>query len=167
MHGVEANAWVGMHLYPVRHRSCSLAIRPGGIVVPINTRLSTPEIDNVLADASPRGLIRHSKLPASSMRVPLDLVADEGTLGWTERSMSRSTLRPRSNLDIDITSGTTGHPKGVLWTHANTLSNENNFNYWMRYQEGRSYLHAAPIFHIADFPTMFRGAGVWRTPYAV
>jgi long-chain acyl-CoA synthetase len=31
----------------------------------------------------------------------------------------------------------------------------NNFNYWMRYREGGSYLHAAPIFHIADFPAMF------------
>src|SRR5258708_8364328 len=25
----------------------------------------------------------------------------------------------------------------------------------MRYPEGRVYLHAAPIFHIADFPAMF------------
>jgi acyl-CoA synthetase (AMP-forming)/AMP-acid ligase II len=32
----------------------------GIIIVPINTRLSTPEIDRVLADASPRGLVRHS-----------------------------------------------------------------------------------------------------------
>src|ERR1700755_623054 len=36
----------------------------GVIVVPINTRLSTVEIDHVLADALPRGLIRHSSLPA-------------------------------------------------------------------------------------------------------
>lgn len=107
---------------------------------------------------SPRGLIRQSKSPEPSMRVPLDLVVDQGTLGWTERCMSRSTLRLRSNLDIDITSGTTGHPKGALLSHANILSNVNSFKDWTRYREGGSYLHAALIFHIADFPTMFRGA---------
>jgi len=31
----------------------------------------------------------------------------------------------------------------------------NNVNYWMRLQGGRRILHAAPIFHIADFPAMF------------
>ena len=36
----------------------------GIIVVPINTRLAGVEIDHVLADATPRGLVRHSALPA-------------------------------------------------------------------------------------------------------
>ncbi|HLB89639.1 MAG TPA: AMP-binding protein, partial [Terriglobales bacterium] len=53
------------------------------------------------------------------------------------------------------TSGTTGRPKGVMLTHSNVFANVNNFNYWMRYKEGGAYLHAAPIFHIADFPAMF------------
>src|ERR1043166_6665972 len=35
----------------------------GVIAVPLNTRLSPTEIDRVLVDASPRGLIRHSSLP--------------------------------------------------------------------------------------------------------
>jgi long-chain acyl-CoA synthetase len=42
-----------------------------------------------------------------------------------------------------------------MLTHANALANVNSFNYWMRYPEGGVYLHAAPIFHIADFPAMF------------
>jgi len=40
-------------------------------------------------------------------------------------------------------------------THGNVLADIHNFNYWMRYTEGGIYLHAAPIFHIADFPSMF------------
>ena len=40
----------------------------GLIAVPLNTRLSATEIDHVLADASPRGLIRHSSLPAPSVQ---------------------------------------------------------------------------------------------------
>jgi hypothetical protein len=32
----------------------------GLIAVPVNTRLSITEVDHLIADASPRGLIRHS-----------------------------------------------------------------------------------------------------------
>src|SRR5260370_39536680 len=35
----------------------------GVIAVPLNTRLSNQEIDGILGDANPRGLIRHSSLP--------------------------------------------------------------------------------------------------------
>jgi len=49
-------------------------------------------------------------------------------------------------------------------THANILADVHNFNYWMRYTEGGIYLHAAPIFHIADFPSMFATPGIRRQP---
>jgi acyl-CoA synthetase (AMP-forming)/AMP-acid ligase II len=52
----------------------------GIIAVPINTRLSPVEIDHVLADASPRGLIRHSTLPAPESRVPIEFILDQGHL---------------------------------------------------------------------------------------
>src|ERR1700733_8766306 len=52
----------------------------GVIVVPINTRLSTVEIDHVLADAAPRGLVRHSALPAPAGHVPMEFVVDQGPL---------------------------------------------------------------------------------------
>src|SRR6185369_3228801 len=62
---------------------------------------------------------------------------------------------PEAVLGLIYTSGTTGRPKGVMVTHGNVLADIHNFNYWMRYTEGGIYLHAAPIFHIADFPSMF------------
>jgi long-chain acyl-CoA synthetase len=62
---------------------------------------------------------------------------------------------PQAILALIYTSGTTGHPKGVMVTHANVLANVQSFNFWMRYTEAGVYLHAAPIFHIADFPCMF------------
>src|SRR6266567_8118372 len=37
--------------------------RLGVIAIPLNLRLSPTEIDHVLMDASPRGLIRYSSLP--------------------------------------------------------------------------------------------------------
>src|SRR5580765_6097396 len=52
----------------------------GVIAVPLNTRLSAIEIDHVLADASPRGLIRHSSLPVPTVALPWQLVLDEEPL---------------------------------------------------------------------------------------
>ena len=48
----------------------------GVTAVPLNTRLSATEIDRVLADATPRGLIRHSSLSAPTVRVPWERVLD-------------------------------------------------------------------------------------------
>src|SRR4051812_39564198 len=127
----------------------------GIIAVPINTRLSTVEIDHVLADASPRRLIRHSTLPSPGYNVPLELVLDQGHLGGLSGPCPNPCYDPEAILALIYTSGTTGRAKGVRLTHSNVFANVNNFNYWMRYREGGAYLHAAPIFHIADFPAMF------------
>ena len=127
----------------------------GIIAVPINTRLSPVEIDHVLADASPRGLIRHSTLPSPESRLPLEFVFDQGHLDGLSGPCPDPCYDPQAILTLIYTSGTTGRPKGVMLTHSNVFANVNNFNYWMRYKEGGAYLHAAPIFHIADFPAMF------------
>jgi acyl-CoA synthetase (AMP-forming)/AMP-acid ligase II len=127
----------------------------GVIVVPINIRLSIVEINRVLENACPRGLVRHSSLPAPTVRVPWELVLDQQTLGSTNYSCPDACYEPEAVLALIYTSGTTGHAKGVMVTHANILANLHHFNYWMRYQEGGVFLHAAPMFHIADFPAMF------------
>ncbi|MGC9952021.1 MAG: AMP-binding protein [Bryobacteraceae bacterium] len=130
----------------------------GIIAVPINTRLSAVEIDHVLADASPRGLIRHSTLPTPESRVPHEFILDKGHLDGLTGPCPDPCYDPEAILTLIYTSGTTGRPKGVMLTHSNVFANVNNFNYWMRYKEGGAYLHAAPIFHIADFPAMFAAA---------
>lgn len=127
----------------------------GVIAVPINVRLSIPEIDNVLADSNPRGIVRHSTLPRPNTHVSLDIVLDRDGLMDGDGVCPGPCYDPDAILALIYTSGTTGRPKGVLVTHANVLADVNNFNYWMRYREGGVYLHAAPIFHIADFPAMF------------
>lgn len=127
----------------------------GVIAVPINTRLSQPEIDLILADATPHGLVRHSSLPIPTVPIAWQRVIDQDSLETRNDCPSEVCYDPEAILALIYTSGTTGLPKGVRVTHANILADIHNFNYWMRYTDGGVYLHAAPMFHIADFPAMF------------
>src|SRR5579863_6054235 len=52
----------------------------GVIAVPINVRLSILEIDHVLADSAPRGIVRHSTLPQPKTTLSLDVVLDRDGL---------------------------------------------------------------------------------------
>ena len=127
----------------------------GIIAVPLNTRLSAVEIDRVLADATPHGLIRDSSLPAPTVRIPWQKILDQNPLEIRQDFPRPVVYEPEAVLALIYTSGTTGQPKGVMVTHANVLADIHHFNYWMRYREDAVYLHAAPLFHIADFPAMF------------
>ena len=127
----------------------------GVIAVPLNTRLSLAEIDQVLADATPHGLIRHSSLAVPTARMSWHRVLDQDPLEIRNDPPPNVVYDPEAIAALIYTSGTTGRAKGVMVTHANVLNDIHHFNYWMRYTEGAVYLHAAPMFHIADFPAMF------------
>jgi long-chain acyl-CoA synthetase len=132
--------------------ACSML---GVIAVPLNTRLSTKEIDRVLGDARPHGIVRHSSLAVPGVQLSWQHVIDEESLPTSSLPVPKVFYDPEAVLGLIYTSGTTGQPKGVMVTHGNVLADIHNFNYWMRYTEGGTYLHAAPIFHIADFPSIF------------
>jgi acyl-CoA synthetase (AMP-forming)/AMP-acid ligase II len=134
----------------------------GVTAVPINARLSAAEIDGVLLDAKPHGLVRHSSLPRPTVQLPWQLVLDEQALDDRNDSCPDPVYDPEAILALIYTSGTTGRAKGVMVTHANILANVDHLSYWMRYRESGVYLHAAPIFHIADFPAMFAAPALVR-----
>jgi long-chain acyl-CoA synthetase len=127
----------------------------GVVVVPLNIRLSVTEIDHILSDATPRGLVRHSSLPMPTVQLPLQRVLDQEPLDVGADSYPEPTYDPKALLVLIYTSGTTGLAKGVMLSHENILATVNNTNYWLPYKEGGVYLHAAPMFHIADFPLIF------------
>jgi len=86
---------------------------------------------------------------------PWQRVLDQQPLLAPGEPCSDPIYDPEAILALIYTSGTTGRPKGVMLTHAATLANVDHINYWMPHGEGAVYLHAAPLFHIADFPFLF------------
>jgi long-chain acyl-CoA synthetase len=127
----------------------------GVVAVPLNTRLSAKEIDGILADAKPHGLIRHASLPAPTVQIPWQVVLDQEPFDRRSDSVPDSIYDPNAVLALIYTSGTTGRPKGVEIRHSNILENLYHTSFWFPLEEGAVHLHAAPIFHIADFPFMF------------
>ena len=127
----------------------------GVTAVPLNTRLSVKEIDGILADAQPHGLIRHSSLPTPRAQVPWQRVLDQEALDVQGDSFPDPIFDPNAILALIYTSGTTGWPKGVEMRHANIHENLYHASFWLPFEEGSVHLHAAPLFHIADFPSMF------------
>src|SRR5271156_854105 len=57
--------------------ACSML---GVIAVPLNTRLSANEIDGVLEDSRPRGIVRHSSLAAPGVGLSWQQVVNEESL---------------------------------------------------------------------------------------
>ena len=119
------------------------AAKIGAVFVPINFRLSKPEIDHVLADCTARVLIYESEfaetlgLLSRTAYFPERLVhvgdLTEDSSGFDAGAEYESWIagHPSSEPAIEVaatddqlilySSGTTGHPKGAVWTHANTL----------------------------------------------
>src|SRR5881409_3075761 len=77
----------------------------GVIAVPLNTRLSVREIDGILGDAKPRGLIRHSSLPVPTAQISWQVVLDQEPLEVQSDSVPDPIYDPDAILALIYTSG--------------------------------------------------------------
>src|SRR5205823_4384247 len=76
--------------------------RLGVIVVPLNTRLSVKEIDGILDDAKPGGLIRHSSLSVPTVQVSWQVVLDQDPLDIQSNSITDPIYDPKEPDYIEL-----------------------------------------------------------------
>jgi fatty-acyl-CoA synthase len=139
------------------------AARLGAIFVPLNFRLTGPELDyiindagvhTIVADSAHRGVIDsiRTKLPCKHY-VSADIDAD----GWPSIAKFTASAHPLASGEpvgpdevavIMYTSGTTGRPKGAMLTHGNIWWNNSMGLLTIDALETDVTLVVAPLFHI-------------------
>jgi acyl-CoA synthetase (AMP-forming)/AMP-acid ligase II len=144
------------------------AARIGAILQPMNTRLAAAELAHQIVDAAPslilvggaqRALAAAARAAAGGA-APALLALDgpEGVEAALASASPVADLVPRATDDVAAlfyTSGTTGRPKGVMLTHGGLLSNAHLLVPELALSADDVALHAAPMFHVADFSASF------------
>jgi acyl-CoA synthetase (AMP-forming)/AMP-acid ligase II len=172
----------------------------GGILVPVNTRFRGQETAYVLEKSGAGGLVvvtdfldqdylgmlRAAAPDASVLQKGWVLVASgpagDGEIGWDhfvagassvpeERAQAAIDAVDSSTVsDIMFTSGTTGHPKGVVLTHGQSLRAHGWLAKVMDFRAGDRYLIVPPFFHTFGYKAGWMACivhGVASLPMAV
>lgn len=143
----------------------------GAAMVPINTRLATPEIEYILNDSGAVALfidtgMAHHLLPLEGKTPALrevmwldDLPGPEGMLRYEDLT-NYEAIDDAGACDDDLaglfyTGGTTGRSKGVMLTHTNLVVNALNGVAGMGFTADTAYLHSGAMFHLADGASTF------------
>lgn len=132
----------------------------GAVLVPLNVRLASAEIANVLRDTE-AVLTFHSESLAHSVPSAFAAICwpDEGGLDAPnpyELLLAQSSpldnlsAEPTSIAQIFYTSGTGGDPKGVCLTHANLVASAYDAIAALALRSTDVWLHVAPMFHLVD-----------------
>jgi len=172
--GVLADAGVGPGApLAMLHRNCHCVLEAyfasaalDTLFVPLNHRLTQADIAAILADSGACCLISEpcfmDKAEAAVRLLPEPghprvlrsgggPVGLEGLMEATSRG-ALTTTHAGSDTPAHLyyTSGTTGKPKGVILTHGNVLSHAEAAIAELELSENDVWLHAAPLFHLAD-----------------
>ncbi len=180
MHGLgfKAGDRVGiLSLNSDRYLESLFALSLGGFVfVPINTRLAPPEIVFWLADSGCSALFVDDAFVPVLPKVLPDApevrrvvyigegATPPGLVDYEKLLISAEPFEGSIGAGDDLagifyTGGTTGRSKGVMLSHNNIMSNALNIYPGTQADEDSRYLHAAPMFHLADNAMTFLVTG--------
>ena len=138
----------------------------GGVIVPVNYRWSAAEIAFSLSDSGSRVLFidRAFWHLVAALRelveYPLTIICIDAALAGADavhdvlidgHAEVEEYPHTRDSLSgIFYTGGTTGRSKGVMLSHGNHVANTLQYVTMVGAVDDTIYLHAAPMFHIAD-----------------
>lgn len=146
------------------------ALKTGCIVVPLNFRLSAPEIEYMLQDSTPTLLVCQEKyLPLvqscpSAATIPCVLpLGALTTMNFDEHRANRAAkvqtvMQETDPVFILYTSGTTGFPKGALYTYQMMFWNAINTALRLNITAEDRTIISLPLFHTG-------GWNVYATPF--
>ena len=132
--------------------------RIGAVFLPLNTRLTVPELQFIVGDASPKVMIHDDDLAEIALTVArLCGVATAlrfGASGSYEAAIAAAAPLDRADIvtlddisTIMYTSGTTGQPKGAIITHGMTFWNCVNLGGPAYISPSSVLLTVLPLFH--------------------
>jgi fatty-acyl-CoA synthase len=132
--------------------------RIGAVFLPLNTRLTVPELHYIVGDAAPRLMIHDSDLAEVALSVAKLCKVDSALLlgpgGSYEAAIAAAKpLDKTETVTLDdistimYTSGTTGQPKGAIITHGMTFWNCVNLGGPAYISPSSVLLTVLPLFH--------------------
>jgi fatty-acyl-CoA synthase len=127
------------------------------VMVPLNTRLSEPELKYIIEHSGARLLIATTEFARTATRLaigcPVRVVLADGQDADLEARMQEATPamlsidNEQALLAINYTSGTTGRPKGVMYHHRGAYLQALAMAYHTGLDTSSSYLWTLPMFH--------------------
>lgn len=139
----------------------------GGTFVPLNCRLTAPEIEHMLTDSGTALLIYAPECATlvGDLTGPRMIALESEYEPWLADGSTEPIDVPVAQNDIALilyTSGTTGRPKGAMLTHANLIWNTYNLLVGVDVTSEEVTLVSAPLFHVAALgqtllPTFIKG----------
>lgn len=120
----------------------------GAIPVPVNAQGSPKDLENILADSECKIAFTESPCPSLGIRaVSVDSDEFKRALSLPPKEACHSQAQRNDTACILYTSGTTSHPKGVMLSHGNLLSNIYSLYKLGLMQSGDGVVSVLPLYH--------------------
>ncbi len=125
-------------------------VRAGAIFVPFNWRLATAEIAALIDDADPALIFHDQEFIVPNSRAKCLEIAQLAGLGEAGSRPPKTARRGwEETATLLYTSGTSGHPKGVMISEANAFWGASNFIHGSLVSHNSVFLCDMPMFHTA------------------